>query len=139
MRVLPLCPYTVQYFLSLHQQQLYQQQLCGACYDTRYTDFVCVDQMGTLLQPDYITHRFQQICNNYGLRRIRFHDLRHSYATIMMNLGYNLKDIQTSLGHSNYNFTADTYVHSSIGIQEQMAERLAKELGGQLYQTPALT
>lgn len=134
MRTLPLCPYTYQYFLNLRQYQLYQQERCGNCYDTRYTDFLCVDQMGTLLQPDYITQKFQQILVKYGLRRIRFHDLRHSCATIMLYLGYTLKDIQTWLGHSNYNFTADTYIHSGAGVQEQMAERLSEELKSLLPQ-----
>ena len=58
------------------------------------------------------------ILNKYGLRPIRFHDLRHSCATIMLYLGYSLKDIQTWLGHSNYNFTADTYIHSGMGVAE---------------------
>lgn len=134
MRTLPLCPYTYQYFSNLRQYQLYQQELCGNCYDKRYTDFLCVDQMGTLLQPDYITQKFQQILAKYGLRRIRFHDLRHSCATIMLYLGYTLKDIQTWLGHSNYNFTADTYIHSGAGVHEQMAERLSEELKSLLPQ-----
>ena len=134
MRTLPLCPYTYQYFSNLRQYQLYQQELCGNCYDMRYTDFLCVDQMGALLQPDYITQKFQQILAKYGLRRIRFHDLRHSCATIMLYLGYTLKDIQTWLGHSNYNFTADTYIHSGAGVHEQMAERLSEELKSLLPQ-----
>ena len=136
MRMMPLCPYTYQYFLNLRQYQLYQQERCGNCYDTRYTDFLCVDQMGTLLQPDYITQKFQQILAKHGLRRIRFHDLRHSCATIMLHLGYTLKDIQTWLGHSNYNFTADTYIHSGVGTHEQMAEQLSEELKSLLPKNP---
>lgn len=139
MRELPLCPYTYQYFSNLRQYQLYQQELCGNCYDTRYTDFVCVDAMGTLLQPDYITQKFQQILGKYGLRKIRFHDLRHSCATIMLYLGYSLKDIQTWLGHSNYNFTADTYIHSGSGVHEQMAARLSEELNISLPLNPIST
>ena len=139
MRVLPLCPYTYQYFSNLRQYQLYQQNLCGSSYDMRYTDFVCVDQMGTLLQPDYITQKFQQVLEKYGLRRIRFHDLRHSCATIMLYLGYTMKDIQTWLGHSNYNFTADTYIHSGFGVHEQMAAKLSEELNVLLPQNPVPT
>ena len=134
MRSLPLCQYTYQYFTFLQQQQVYQRELCGSSYDQRYLDFVCVDQMGTLLQPDYVSQKFQQLLDKYGLRRIRFHDLRHSCATIMLYLGYTLKDIQTWLGHSNYNFTADTYIHSGIGVHEQMAESLSEKLGDVLPQ-----
>lgn len=128
MRTLPLCPYTYQYFSHLWQCQQTQKQLCGNSYNSHFLDFVCVDPMGMLLQPDYITQKFPQVLNKYGLRRIRFHDLRHSCATIMLYLGYSLKDIQTWLGHSNYNFTADTYVHSGIGMHEQMAQSLSEKL-----------
>ena len=52
----------------------------------------------------------------------------------MLYLGYTLKDIQTWLGHSNYNFTADTYIHSGVGVHEQMAESLSEKLGNVLPQ-----
>lgn len=129
MRTLPLCSYTYQYFQNLRQQQFYYQELCGNNYEWRFTDFVCVDKTGCLIQPDYITHKFPQILKKYDLRPIRFHDLRHSCATIMLYLGYTLKDIQTWLGHSNYNFTADTYIHSASGVHEQMAESFSAKLG----------
>ena len=77
------------------------------------------------------------ILNKYGLRPIRFHDLRHSCATIMLYLGYSLKDIQTWLGHSNYNFTADTYIHSGMGAHEQMALSMSEQLGELLPQNPS--
>lgn len=128
MRSLPLCPYTLQYFMHLRQKQQYQQQICGACYNMQYLDFVCVDDMGMLLQPDFVSQKFQKLLIKYNLRRIRFHDLRHSCATIMLYLGYSVKDIQTWLGHSNYNFTADTYVHTMPVAHEEMAESLAERL-----------
>ena len=127
-RSLPLCPQTYQYFWNLQQKQQSQRNLCGNSYDTRYLDFVCVDDLGTLLQPDFVSQKFQKKLEKYGLRRIRYHDLRHSCATIMLYLGYTLKDIQTWLGHSNYNFTADTYVHSAPVSHQQMASSFAEKL-----------
>lgn len=130
LRVLPLCPYTYQYLTQLRQHQQSQQALCGSCYNPHYLDFVCVDGMGMLLQPDFVSQRFQQILNYHGLRRIRFHDLRHSCATIMLYLGYSMKDIQTWLGHSNYNFTADTYVHSAPEAHVEMAGAFSEKICG---------
>lgn len=52
MEALHLCRYTYQYFMNLQQRQTYQRKLCGACYDQRFPDFACADQMGTLIQPD---------------------------------------------------------------------------------------
>lgn len=129
MRTLPLCPYTRNYFTAVWNQQEYQRQICGTSYDKRYEDFVCVDCMGTILQPDYVSQKFAKILEQNGLRKIRFHDLRHSCATIMLYLGYTIKDIQTWLGHSNYNFTADTYIHAGYGRHEQMAASLSEKLG----------
>lgn len=134
MRTLPLCPYTQQYLVSIWNAQQQQKLLCGNCYDPRYLDFVCVDQTGMLIQPDYLTSKFAQTLKKYGLRSIRFHDLRHSCATIMLYLGYSLKDIQTWLGHSNYNFTADTYIHSGTSAHEQMALSMSERLGELLPQ-----
>lgn len=128
MRTLPLCTYTYQYLAALYQKQRQQRALCGESYNTQYLDFVCVDLLGNLLQPDYVSQKFQQLLNYYGLRRIRYHDLRHSCATIMLYLGYPMKDIQTWLGHSNYKFTADTYVHSSPVAHAQMADTFSQKL-----------
>ncbi len=127
-RMLPLCQYTYNYFRSIREHQLAQQNLCGRSYNPNYLDFVCVDDMGMLLQPDFVSQKFQNILEKYGLRPIRFHDLRHSCATIMLYLGYTMKDIQTWLGHSNYSFTANTYVHSSKQSHMEMAETLSSKL-----------
>lgn len=127
-RALPLCPYTYNYFQNLKQHQLMQQSLCGTSYNQNYLDFVCVDDMGMLLQPDFVSQKFQKLLAKYNLRPIRFHDLRHSCATIMLYLGYSMKDIQTWLGHSNYSFTANTYVHSSKNSHIQMAETFSSHL-----------
>ena len=127
-RSLPLCNYTYNYFCNLRNQQLAQMELCGASYNRDYLDFVCVDAMGTLLNPDFVSQKFQQLLIKYDLRPIRFHDLRHSCATIMLYFGYTMKDIQTWLGHSNYNFTADTYVHSSPAMHIEMAKTYSDRL-----------
>lgn len=84
--------------------------------------------MGMLLQPDFVSQKFQKLLIKHGLRPIRFHDLRHSCATILLYLGYSMKDIQTWLGHSNFSFTANTYVHSSKASHMQMAQSFSEHL-----------
>ena len=127
-RSLPLCPYTYNYFCDLRNRQLAQIQLCGMSYNQEFLDFVCVDGMGMLLKPDFVSQKFQKLLEKYGLRPIRFHDLRHSCATILLYLGYSMKDIQVWLGHSNYSFTANTYVHSSKDSHIQMAQSFSEKL-----------
>ena len=124
-RTLPLCPYTYQFFVNLYHAQQYQKNLCGASYNLTC---LCVDAMGNLLQPDFVSQKVQKLLKQYGLRQSRFHDLRHSCATIMLYLGYSLKDIQTWLGHSSFNFTADTYLHTAPTAHLQMENTCSEKL-----------
>ena len=120
-------------FLRYLLGQVMRQEVCCLVLDysddfSGYLDFICVDGMGNLLQPDFVSQKFQKLLRQYNLRPIRFHDLRHSCATIMLYLGYSLKDIQTWLGHSNYNFTADTYLHTAPTAHLQMANTYSEKL-----------
>ena len=83
---------------------------------------------GGPISPDSVLHMLHRVLKRAGLPRVRFHDLRHSCATIMLYLGYSLKDIQTWLGHSNYNFTADTYLHTAPTAHLQMANTYSEKL-----------
>ena len=83
---------------------------------------------GGPISPDSVLHMLHRVLKRAGLPKVRFHDLCHSYATIMLYLGYSLKDIQTWLGHSNYNFTADTYLHTAPTAHLQMANTYSEKL-----------
>lgn len=79
-RTLPLVPVFRERLLALQEEQKENRKLCGRCYNKKYADYICVDAMGNLLKPDYLSNSFQIILQNYHLRRIRFHDLRHPYV-----------------------------------------------------------
>ena len=79
-RTLPLVPVFRKRLLALQEEQKENRKLCGRCYNKKYADYICVDAMGNLLKPDYLSNSFQIILQNYHLRRIRFHDLRHPYV-----------------------------------------------------------
>lgn len=83
----------------------------GKCYDKRYLDYVCVDNIGRLILPNRLTHNFNKVLKKNHLRRIRFHDLRHSCASLMLANGVPMKNIQEWLGHANYSTTANIYSH----------------------------
>ena len=65
---------------AVKEQQEYNQKICGNCYNQEYLGYVFVDAMGNLIQPDSVTTGFPQLLKENGLRRIRFHDLRHPYV-----------------------------------------------------------
>lgn len=133
-RTLPLCDYTMAELKRLRAEQERNRKRCGDCYNTEYLDFVCVNAMGDIIKPDYVSQTFAKLLKKYGLRHIRYHDLRHSCASILNALNYSMKDIQTWLGHSDYRFTANTYVETEednhIAMAEGYSAKLADVLAG---------
>ncbi|MBQ8133916.1 MAG: site-specific integrase [Clostridia bacterium] len=125
-RILYMSQAIEDYLHHVKHEQMKQQVLCGNCYN--FNDYVCVDKMGEPIKPDYVTHRFSKVLKNNGLRHIKFHDLRHSTASYMLANGYNLKQVQELLGHSNYNFTADTYTHVDSKAKQAMADTISNDL-----------
>ena len=61
------------------KQDLYRRMFKGS-YNRKYDDYICVDQLGGLIRPNRVTQRFADLIRQYGLRKIRFHDLRHPYV-----------------------------------------------------------
>ena len=83
---------------------------------------VCVDRLGNLLAPDYVTSHFSSLLKQLGMRHIRFHDLRHSCASLLVENKVDMKRIQLLLGHSNYSTTADIYSHLDTRSIEQATD-----------------
>ena len=84
--------------------------------------------MGNLLKPDYLSNSFQIILQNYHLRRIRFHDLRHSCASLLLKEGVPMKQIQEWLGHSDISTTANIYAHLDSQSKNLSAQVMAGAL-----------
>ena len=72
-----------------------------------------------------MTRKFVSLLKKYDLPRIRFHELRHSAASNLLNMGFSLKDVQDWLGHSDIKTTANIYGHLDSKRKIAMAEALA--------------
>lgn len=80
MRTLPLIPAFKELLLHKQKQQNEFQRMCGKSYNKDYLGYICVDEMGRLLSPHYLTEAFAKLLKKHGLRKIRYHDLRHPYV-----------------------------------------------------------
>ena len=79
-RSLPLVPPFEELLHRLKAQQELNQKLCGRSYCKKYTGYIYVNEIGELVKPGYITQHFPLVLQKNGLRKIRFHDLRHPYV-----------------------------------------------------------
>lgn len=110
-RTLPLISSIAEELLRQKQRQFKNRKLYGHSYNRTYCDFVFVNDMGELYKPDYVTRHFRWLLQKHGLKQIRFHDLRHTCATMLCRQKVSLQEIQLWLGHSTYQTTADIYTH----------------------------
>lgn len=110
-RTLPLEPIVESFLLELKEKQKENKELCGNSYNQEWLEYICVDDCGNIIRPDYVTETFLKLLKKRNLKQIRFHDLRHSCASILLKNGANMKEIQAWIGHSTYNTTADIYAH----------------------------
>ncbi len=111
LRTLPLIGSFREYFMQVKEAQELNKQVCGNCYNYEYDGFVFVDELGERMRVEYLTNAFPKFLESHGLRRMRFHDLRHSCASLLLANDVPMKQIQEWLGHSDISTTANIYSH----------------------------
>ncbi len=121
LRTLPLTDGVKSYLLELREHQKDMEEQFGDCYHK--SEYICTYDDGREIPPDYVTHKFAKILATSDLPKIRFHDLRHSAASLLINSGFNLKEVQEWLGHSNIATTGNIYSHLQYASKVNMAKR----------------
>ena len=129
MRTLPLVPMFREKLLALQAEQEANRKLCGRSYCMDYLGYVCINQIGERINPSYITKAFPDLLEKHSLRKIRFHDLRHSCASMLLANGVPMKQIQEWLGHSDFSTTANIYAHLDFHSKLSSAEAMMAGLG----------
>ena len=128
-RTLPLTPPIRELLLRLRAEQAENRRLCGDSYIRGYEGYICVSEMGARIRPEYLSCHFEQVLERNGLRRIRFHDLRHSSASLLLANHVPLKQIQEWLGHSDFSTTANIYAHLDAQSKSSTADAMLRGLG----------
>jgi len=89
---------------------------------------VFASSIGTPLEERNVLRRFQNLCEENGLPKLRLYDLRHTHASLLINEGVHAKRIAERLGHSSIQLTMDTYGHLFEGSDRDSAEKTEKLL-----------
>lgn len=127
-RTLPLFDNIATKLLEFKEKQKSFQRAFGNTYNKKFLEYVFVNPQGKIIRPDYVTQHFSILLENIGLKHIRFHDLRHSCASLLLAKGIPMKSIQEWLGHSNFSTTANLYAHLDSNSKKKSAEVLYNAL-----------
>ena len=95
-----------------------------------YSEYVFPSPTGGLISPDSVLHMLHWVLKQVGLPRIRFHDMRYTFATVALQNGVDIKTVSGMLGHYSAGFTLDTYAHVTTQAQRQAANTMANILSG---------
>ena len=124
LRTMPLVTNFREMLLAKKEKQEHYRKLCGRSYCKEYLDYIFVNEMGERWKPRYLSDGFKRILEQNGLRRIRFHDLRHTCASILLANNVPMKKIQDWLGHSDFSTTANIYAHLDFQSKISSAEAM---------------
>ena len=128
-RSLPLFDFIKEELHKERERQEEMKRVFRGAYNRQYEEYVCVDAIGNLITPNYVTQHFKVLLQKHGLDGIRFHDLRHSCATLMLANGEDLKKIQSWLGHSTITITLNVYSHTTDEGMRTAANRIDRAMG----------
>ena len=116
-RTVSISPATVEILKKHRKTQEERLKILG-----KKSDFVFTNTMGNILEPRKVNQIFDRIIRRAGLPKIRFHDLRHTHATLLLQQGIHPKIVSERLGHANISVTMDIYSHVIPSMQRKAAK-----------------
>ena len=118
------------HLIELFQKHKEQQEKNKRLFGKEYieSDYIFTWEDGRLYRPDYITSAFKKALRESEFKNMRFHDLRHSCASILYDKGWGLKDIQKWLGHADIETTGNIYTHINQDRESLVADDMENTL-----------
>ena len=101
-----------------------QRKKCGS------SEYVFPSPTGGPISPDSVIQMLHRVLKRAGLPKVRFHDLRHTFATVALQNGVDIKTVSGMLGHYSAGFTLDTYAHVTTQAQREAAKTMGSVLSG---------
>ncbi len=112
---------------SEKKRQTEARLLTGNSYNASYDGYISLWEDGRFKEPGFVGKKFHKLLkSNSDLPMIRFHDLRHTNASLMLASGVDMKTISERLGHSQIGITMNLYAHVSIEMQKEAVKKLEK-------------
>lgn len=121
-RILPMSEEFCTYLKAVKAKQEENKKKYGNTYHD--DGYVCAKEDGTVIKPAYLSRKFKDIIEDADLPNIRLHDLRHSAATNLLNMGFTIKDVSVWLGHADITTTLNIYSHVLDESKSEMASAL---------------
>lgn len=125
-RVVALPEMTITALQRHKEEQALRRLELGPIY--KDTCLVCARSDGGFINPKRLSREFPPLLQKWGLPKVRFHDLRHTHATLLLQEGVHPKIVSERLGHSTIGITLDTYSHVLPSMQEEAARKLNNAL-----------
>ena len=99
-------------------------------YKVGNSEWVFPSPSGGPMSPDSVMHMLHRVLKRAGLPKVRFHDLRHTFATLALQNGVDIKTVSGMLGHFSAGFTLDTYAHVTTSAKREAAKTMGNLLSG---------
>ena len=125
-RTIPLAEEVIDALKAHKAKQNQDKLIAGSAFDN--VDLVFCNAIGSPIDPRNFTEQFERLLKSAMLPHVRFHDMRHSHATMLLLQNVQPKIVQERLGHSTIAMTMDTYSHILPGMQEDATSKVSQAL-----------
>lgn len=123
-RIIPLSPKIYKQLLQYREKQNKEKTLLGM--QQKETDYVFANEFGRYIEPSYLRDVYNRILDKAEVRHLKFHCMRHTYATVMIEKGVAVKTVSEILGHSCVEITMNLYCHPSLDAKRKAVDNLDK-------------
>lgn len=123
---MPLLDSVIDALKKIKEETEKNKEFFGNCYDNRFEEFVFVREDGYIITPGSASRGFNALAKKYGMKKIRFHDIRHTTAQLLLKEGWSMKHIQRWLRHSDMQTTAKFYVDTDAEELQKVAKDVYK-------------